>query len=68
MDFKKASINGVEYGKWIEPGSASGNNFEDIKKLEKESILMMERLGALGGLRYNDNTSGFIDWQSGFYE
>jgi phospholipid-translocating ATPase len=61
MDFKKASINGVEYGKWIEPGATSGTTLDDVKKLEKESILMTERLGALGNLKYFDKTSGFVD-------
>ena len=63
MDFKKASINGVEYGKWIEPSVMTGNSPEAAKKIEAEAVLMKDRFKALGNLKYAGKEIGFVDAQ-----
>jgi phospholipid-translocating ATPase len=63
MDFKKASINGIEYGKWIEPGAMMGTTPEVVEKIEAEAILMKDRLKTFGNLKYIDKEIGFVDAQ-----
>lgn len=63
MDFKKASIGGIMYGKWIDPIEASLQSSLGKKNLEKERDLMLSRFGELFDPKFIDDKPGFIDAQ-----
>lgn len=61
MDFKKASINGIQYGKWIEPASYKGKTPTAMMHLEEERALMTNRWKEFVDCKYMDPKAGFID-------
>ncbi|KAJ3301045.1 hypothetical protein HDV03_001469, partial [Kappamyces sp. JEL0829] len=63
MDFRKASIGGVIYGKWIDPSIPTGTEEKDKEALFRERDLMISRLGLLFDTKFLDSNPGFIDSQ-----
>ena len=63
MDFKKASIGGILYGKWIDPTAARLKGSPEKKDLEKEKDLMFSRFAELFDPKFIDDKPGFIDAQ-----
>lgn len=61
MDFKKASIGGVTYGKWNDPSSPTGNDPRAKEKLDKEKMVMKHRFKELFNPEYFDDDFGFVD-------
>ena len=58
MDFKKASIGGICYGKWTDPTTTKDKH---KKALEEERNVMLARLAELFNPRFIDKKPGFID-------
>jgi phospholipid-translocating ATPase len=66
MDFKKASINGIQYGKWKDPNSKSkvrSNSITspDIAVIADEKLAMMSAMNNMFDTKYIDKDSGFVD-------
>jgi phospholipid-translocating ATPase len=59
MDFKKASINGVKYGKWLDASVTKSD--ELIAKVDAERQQMAAGLKTLFEGKYIDANPGFID-------
>ena len=59
MDFKKVSIGGIKYGKWIDP---SRSIIEGAKeKLQKEREAMSKKFSEIFDSKFMDPNPGFVD-------
>ena len=63
MDFKKASIGGIQYGKWVDQTASGADEAQDKEIFSKEAELMIKRLGELFNPKYIDTNPGFVDAQ-----
>ena len=63
MDFRKASIGGVVYGKWFDPSIPCSSPEKEKEKLVKERDMMISTFGQLFSPKYIDSTPGFVDAQ-----